>query len=311
MDPDANLPFENFPLVDAIDHEILMHRDAHFGGQFSIMLDYYKQEGKGAQPEFDIPRIERLAGLEEQLKQNLAALFLAAPEAQKVADAREAYRNLRAIYEVKKPKNPFPRLIGDLILTEEEEGEEEIKAIVAEKDKIVPALIDLLRNEEFYDPLFPGYGLAPFLAVKALGRIGDKRAIISLFEALGQGDFFADDQIVQALKAIGKPACDFLMHVIKGRPINEDNEKAAIALIAFKDEEGVAELCYNLLQKPDVQKDPCLPTYLILICAGLMDPVDRQAFKVMARDSHIPSFLREDMKVVIHDWEWESKHENK
>jgi HEAT repeat protein len=303
MDSEANLPFEHFPLVDAIDHEILMHRDAHFGGQFSIMLDYYRQEGKGVQPEFDIMRIERLALLEEQLKQNLAVLFLAAHEIQKVADSHEAYQRLRAIYEVKQPKTPYPRLIADLILSEEEEPEAEIAAITAEKDKIVPALIDLLRSEELYDPLFPGYGQAPFLAVQCLGRIGDKRAIISLFEALGQGDFFADDQIVKALKAIGKPAQDFLLHVLNGRPLNEDNEKAAIALIAFKDDEEVAEHCFDLLQKSDIQKDPCLPTYLVLACAGMKDPVKRRAFKNMAHDSHLPSLLREDIKGIMHDWE--------
>lgn len=308
MDLEPNQPFEHFPLVDAIDHEILMHRDAHFGGRFPIMLDYYRKEGKGIQPEFDIARIERLAALEEQLKHNLAALFLAAHEMQKVADAREAYQKLRAIYEVKKPKTPFPRLIADLILTEEEEADEEIAAIVAEKNHIVPALIDLLRNEEFYDPLFPGYGQAPFLAVKALGRIGDKRAMISLFEALGHGDFFADDQIIKALKAIGKPAQEFLLHVIKGRPLNEDNEKAAIALIAFKDEEEVTDLCFELLQQLDIQQDPCLPTYLVLICAGIKDSDKRQAFKEMSKDSQLSSLLREDMKGVIHDWESESKN---
>lgn len=303
MDPETNLPFEHFPLVDAIDHEILMHRDAHFGGLFSMMLDYYRQEKRGVQPEFDIARIERLAVLGDQLNHNLAALFLAAPEMQKVADSREAYRRLRAIYEVKKPKTLYPRLIADLILTEEDDPEAEIAAIAAEKEKIVPALIDLLRSEELYDPLFPGYGQAPFLAAQCLGRIGDKRAIISLFEALGQGDFFSDDQIIKALKAIGKPALDFLLHVVNGRPINEDNEKAAIALIAFKDEEEVSDHCFDLLQQPDIQKDPCLSTYLVLACAGLKNPIKRQAFKVMAHDSHLPSLLREDIKGIIHSWE--------
>lgn len=302
MELEPNAPFEQFPLVDAIDHEILMHRDAHFGGQFPIMLDYYRKEGKGIQPEFDISRIERLAFLEEQLKQNLAALFLAAHEIQKVADSREAYQRLRAIYEVKKPKSPYPRLIADLILSEEEEPENEIAAIAAEKGKIVPTLIDLLRSEEFYDSLFPGYGQAPFLAVQCLGRIGDKRAIISLFEALGQGDFFADDQIIKALKAIGQPALEFLLHVVNGRPINEDNEKAAIALIAFKDNEEVANHCFDLLQQPDVQKDPCLPTYLVLACVGMKDPARREAFQKMAQDSRLRSLLREDMKGVIHEW---------
>lgn len=222
---------------------------------------------------------------------------------QKVADSREAYQTLRAIYSIKKPKSQFPQLIADLILAEDEEAEKEIDAIAEHKDKIVPALIDLLRNETFYDPLFPGYGLAPFLAVKCLGRIGDKRAIISLFEALGHSDFFADDQIVKALRAIGNPAKEFLLHVVHGKPLNEDNEKAAIALLAFQDDEEVANACFDLLEQPDVQKDPCLPTYLVLICAGLKDPVRRHAFRVLSKSDKIPRQLREDMKGIIHNWE--------
>lgn len=225
MDTNEDSSFEHFPLVDALDHEILMHRDSHFGGQFSIMLDYYRNQGKGVQPDFELSRIERLATMEEQIKQNLAALFLESHEVQKVADAREAYQNLRAIYGIKKPKTPYPQLIADLILSEDEEAAAEIAAIVEHKDKIVSHLIELLRNEALYDPLFPGYGQAPFLAVKCLEMIGDKRAIISLFEALGHSDFFGDDQIVKALKAIGKPAQEFLLHVVKGKPLNEDNEK--------------------------------------------------------------------------------------
>ena len=206
--------FEQFPLVDAVDHDILMHRDAHFGGLFSIMLDYYKNGGKGVQPEFNLSRIEKLDALEKQLKQNLAALFLSAQEVEKVADSRQLYQRLRAIYDVKNPKNLYPQLIADLILSEEEEPKKEMDAIVSEKDKIVPFLIELLRNEELYNPLFPGYGQAPFLAGQCLGKIGDKRAIISLFEMLGQGDFFADDQIIQALKMIGPPARDFLLQIL-------------------------------------------------------------------------------------------------
>ena len=159
-----------------------------------------------------------------------------------------------------------------------------------------------MRTEDLYDPLFPGYGQAPFLAVECLGRIGDKRAIISLFEALGQGDFFADDQIIKALKAIGNPARDFLLHVLNGRPINEDNEKAAIALIAFKDDEEVANHCFDLLQQSDIQQDPCLPTYLVLACEGLKDIVKIKTFAAMTKDPHLPPLLREDIKAVIHDW---------
>jgi len=34
LDDSLDSSFEHFPLVDALDHEILMHRDAHFGGLF-------------------------------------------------------------------------------------------------------------------------------------------------------------------------------------------------------------------------------------------------------------------------------------
>lgn len=303
MEEDIYSPGESFPLIDAIDHEILMHRDAHFGGHFPTMIDYYREERKGIQPEFDLERIEKLAALESEIGQNLAALFLIGSEMERVADAREAYKTLRSIYEVNSSKNRIPKLLADLILTEDEEAAEEVQAIVAEKDKMVPALIDLVRNEDFHDPLFPGYGQAPSLAVKCLGLIGDKRAIISLFESVGQDDFFADDQILKALRSIGEPAKQFLLRVVAGRPITEDNERAAIALVAFNDDPEAAETCFRLLQSPDVREDPCLPTYLVMACEGLQDPVKRENFKTLSYDALLPKQLREDMKAIIHSWE--------
>lgn len=298
---------EEFPLVDALDHEILMHRDVHFGGQFPIMLDYYRQEGKGINPEFSITQIERLAELEASMAKNLAPLVLLGAEAERVAEAKEAYKKLRAIYEVKNPKSLFPQLIADLILAEDEDAEVEVAAIAAEKGAIVPALMDLLRSEEFYDPLFPGYGEAPALAAKALGRIGDKRALIALFEAVGQSDFFADEQILKALAAIGDPAKTFLLKVVHGRPLNEDNEKAAIALIQFKDDPEVSTRCFEMLKEQDVQKDPCLPTYLVLACEGLKGAAQRKAFLELSKEPQIPRQMREDMKVVMKNWEGEAK----
>ncbi|MBA3723185.1 MAG: hypothetical protein H0W88_12400 [Parachlamydiaceae bacterium] len=303
MNPDDFL--EHFPLIDSLDHEILMHRDSHFGGQFSIMLDYYRTGQKGIQPEFDLARIENLDKLEQQLKQNLAPLYLESSEIDKIADAREAYRRLKSLYEIKTIKSPYPRMIADLILAEEEEPAEEIKMIVREGDKIVPSLIELLKSEDFYDSLFPGYGQAPGLAVICLGLIGDKRALISLFETLGHGDFFDDEQVLRALKMIGEPAKQFLLRVVKGHPINEDNEKAAIALIQFKDEPEVAMTCFKYLQEPIVQKDPCLPTYLVLACEGLKGEAERDQFRALAKSESLPKQLREDMKVIVKAWEAE------
>jgi hypothetical protein len=294
--------FEHHPLVDALDHEILMHREVHFGGHFPTMIEYYREEKKGAQPEFRLEQIEKLAALEAEIGQNLAILFLAGSEMERVAEAKKFYKKLREIYEAENSKTPIPRLIADLILTEDEEAHAEIEAIVQQKEKIVPFLIDLLKNEELYDPLFPGYGQTPSLAVKSLGLIGDKRAIISLFESLGKGDFFADDQILEALKEIGEPAKKFLLRVVEGKPINEDNEKAAIALISFKDDdEEVAANSLRLLHDPDIQQDSCLATYLVFSCEGLKTPSQQAEFKSLSEDAKFKQ-LKTDMKIVIQGW---------
>lgn len=291
---------EGMPLSDALDNIILMHRDAHFGGKFDIMLDYYINEGKGVNPEFDLERIHALIKIEKELKKDLAPLLLSGVDAEKVADAKTSYKKLRALYEKERPEYKNMRLIADLILSEDLEPEAEIEAIVKEKSTIVPALIELLKNEEFYDPLYPGYGLAPALAAKCLGLIGDKRAIISLFEAMTQGDFFDEDAALSALRAIGEPAKEFLLKVLYGRPLNEDNERAAVALIAFKEDEQVSKACLEMLKDPSVRKDIPLATYLILACEGLKDKADQQAFIEIGKTSKAFSL---DVQAVAKTWQ--------
>lgn len=294
---------EGIPLANAQDTAILMHRDVHFGGKFDIMLDYYINEGKGVNTDFDIERIHALAKIEKDMKSNLAPLLLTGADAEKVAEAKNAYKKLRQIYE-KAPQTATKnmRLVADLILSEEQEPVNEIEAIVKEKSSIVPALIELLKAEEYYDSLFPGYGFAPSLAARCLGLIGDKRAIISLFEAAGQGDFFDEDVALNALKAIGAPAKEFLLKVVHGRPLNEDNERAAIALIAFKEDEDVGKASLEMLKDPQVRKDVPLATYLILTCEGLKKSEDRKAFLELAKDTSLPKILTQDIQVVSKSW---------
>ncbi len=295
---------DEFSLGDALDATILMHRDAHFGGQFPLMIEYYEKEGKGINPSIDLSRIETLSRIEESLGQNLAGQILSGADAERIAEAKEAYKILRDLYEVKNPKSKFPILIADLILSEEEEPQKEIDAIVAEKSAIVPALMDLIRSDNFYDPLFPGYGLAPALAAKCLGLIGDKRAIIALFESIGSGDFFDDEIAFDALKAIGKPAKEFLLKVITGKPINEDNHRAALALVHFKDDPEIAEAAWNLLKNYDFKKDdPIFASYLVYICEGLKGSSHAAEFKGLLENPNISKSLKLDIQTIIKSWE--------
>lgn len=294
--------FEDYPLVSQTEIDILMHRDAHFGGNFNIMLNYYLEDNKGVRPEFEIEKIKELALYEQQLKRNLASVLLSGADAEKVARAKATYKMLRELYEDRDLSHPYPLLIADLILSEEKEPVKEIAAIVREKEAIVPSLLELLKSEEMHDPLFPGYGLAPILAAKCLGEIGDKRAIISLFESLGEEDFYNEDILLDALKAIGKPAKEFLLHVVHARPLTYDNERAAVALIHFKEDPEVAAACLQLLQDPAIRSRTPLSTYLVLVCEGLTDSEQRNKFLSLAKDPATSKSLARDIQTVAKMW---------
>lgn len=302
MTQDADHDIEQFPIAYSIDNLILMHRDAHFGGDFNVMLDYYKKNKKGISIEFDIERIQALADTQFAEGKDLAPLMLSGAEAERVANSKKLYKDLREICETTNKKNIVPKLIAELILSEDEEIPFAVQAVVAEKTAIVPALIDLLRSEEFYDSLAPGYGQAPTLAAECLGQIGDKRAIISLFEAIGSGDFFNEDIILKALKAIGEPAKTFLLKVLKGKPFTNDNDRAAIALIAFKDDPEVSTTCLNMLQELDLIKYMPLATYLILACEGLSSQKEQMELLAIAEKPSTPKNLRLDITAVAKGW---------
>lgn len=302
MEHDDDHDVEEFPIAYSVDNLILMHRDAHFGGDFDTMLDYYNKNGRGTSLEFDIERIQQLADTQNAQGKDLSPMMLSGAEAERVANSRKLYKDLRELCESKNKKTSVPKLIAELILSEDEELPQAIEAVTAEKTAIVPSLIELLRNEDFYDPLAPGYGLAPTLAAECLGKIGDKRAIISLFEAIGSGDFFNEDITLSAIKAIGTPAKEFLLRVLHGKPLTIDNERAAIALIVFKDDPEVASACLNMLKELDIKKHIPLATYLVLDCEGLASKDQQAEFLALAKNANTPKNIQQDIIAVSHTW---------
>ena len=59
---------DNTPLVEAEAIDILMHRDAHFGGRFDIMIEVYSKEKAGAVLDVSCEEIERLAQMEKRFR---------------------------------------------------------------------------------------------------------------------------------------------------------------------------------------------------------------------------------------------------
>ncbi len=277
--------------VEETDIEILMHKEVHFQGEFPVMLDYYYNEGKGIQEAFDIERIERLAFLEKQSPSPLKEILLTEEDLQKIEKAKEAYHKLQTATGTQKK-------LADLILSEEEHPEKLIEEVCALKEKVIPLLLRLLKEDDFYDPLFPGYGLAPILAGECLGVLKVKEAIIPLFEAIRKAEFFGEEPLISALFQIGDEAKDFLLTTLKKTPITQENENAAIALLPFQNDSFVKNTSLDLLELPETQNRPLFFTYLLLLVDSLDDSISIGRLEKLTKLS-LPPELQEELQWTL------------
>jgi hypothetical protein len=292
------------PLFVPMDHAIIMHRETHFDGSFEQMIAYYERGGEGMCPDFSLKRIEELARYEEEQGQDIAELFLFHEEKEQVDEAKQSYHYLKALQKVPHKENPVPQLTADLILAETEEDLEEAIANLSRwGDLTTKAMIDLLRSDDLHDPIFPGYGLSPMRAARVIARMGDKQAIVALFEAIGQEeDFFDEEILISALKNIGAPAKEFLLRLATRSSRDHDSEKAIVALSAFKGESDVAEACLKLLSQPNIHEDSVLASYLIFNCEGLSKTSDRETFITLAKSGSFTREQKEDMASIVKGW---------
>lgn len=293
---------QDLPIIDHLDAEIIMHRDVHFGGQFSVMLHYYEQEGKGVRPEFNPRRIVDLRQIEQTYRINLREHLLSPDQKARVQKAQKAYLDFKKMYEMAKDLDSPALKLADLILSEEESPSPELEAVIALKDRLLDDLLLLIQNDDFYDPLFPGYGYAPELAAYCLGKIGSHRAIEPLFDRIAKVDFYIEDVILEALKNIGTPAREFLFKRLTQLPLSESNERAAVALIHFRHEPEVARMGLHLMKDSAFRASHTLMGYLIVISEGLKDLPEASSFKSMKEDTSLPKLLRDDIDEVTRHW---------
>ncbi|MDN3509511.1 MAG: HEAT repeat domain-containing protein [Candidatus Neptunochlamydia sp.] len=291
----------NTPMIDTIDMEILMHRDVHFGGSFDVMLEYYMQQGVGEMPDFEIDEILRLKKMEEKHKDNLSDQYLSDMAKDQVKAAKKMYQDLRNVYSDEKA-SPESVLLSDLILSEEELPEKEIEAIVEKGKDIVSTLIYLLSSHTFYEPLNPGYGRSPIFAAKCLAQIQDERAIPALFEALGQDNFFTDEEIIKALASFGNQSKTFLITQLQSEVFSNDNEYAAIALSGFTDDEEIARASLEVLEKEETLKKTLFASYLVFACSSLTKGSEQERFIAVTKKEGIPQTILEEMIIVIKNW---------
>lgn len=298
MIEDENMP--SFPEITEIDLEILKAKEAHFSGSFPLMIEYYQNERPGLDPEFTIESMQRLDAIERQIGTNLSSLVLSDEDREELERSKEFYEKLRQLYRKKKKNDSLEILIADLILSEE--PQKEIKKIAAHGKKAVPFLIALIQNEDLKNPLFPGYGNAPQLAVECLREIHDDSTIFALFELIGHVEVVDEEGALLALKEIGEPAMKFLLKVVSSVPITFDNERAAVALIHFKEIPEVSEAALHLLEEEMFRKSVPLSSYLALIAADVGKEELRKRFLALAMKGDTPLELKKEIELIARTW---------
>lgn len=296
-----NEPLE-FPKLTELDLEILKYREAHFSGSFPLMIEYYQTEKAGQDPEFSIERMQALELVEKSLGQNLSALMLTDEQKEEIENSKALYKKLKGLYAKKGKESPLQILIADLILSEECDPQKEIESLIACGKKAVPSLIALMQNEDLHNPLFPGFGNAPSLAIECLRGIKDDSAIIALFEEIGHEEVVDEEGALLALRAIGPAAQEFLLRVASSQPITYDNERAAIALIHFKDVGKVAEEALNLLEKEPFRSSIPLSSYLALVASEVKEQPLKERFMLIAKDPTTPKALKNEIDLMIRTW---------
>lgn len=287
--PLDGLDTSNLPLLEEEDRDIVMHRDAHFGKSFKLMLEHYEDEGIAAVLDVDPSRIEFLMDLEEKLGSNLAPYLLQGADAEKVAQSIRLYKALR------EQKTPLVSAISELILSEEEPEVAASKAAL-HGPKLVEYLMQLLQTPTFYDPLFPGYGQAPMRACLALGMMKAKEAIKLMFGLIGCENFDTESAAVQALSLIGEPTKTFIISQLQSRPITKNNERAAIVASALEQDDELIEALIRELEDPAIQKIESLATYLVLACSYVPEKF-RERFKQLL--PKMPESVRHEMTTIL------------
>lgn len=291
--------FGHMPLLDAVDLDILMHKEAHFGGNFSIMIDYYAENGVGVMPDFELSRIEELQAIERSLGTSLAEHLLPPQAMEQVKLSKKLYHDLRQVYSA--GDKTLGAKLSDLILTEKELPMEEIQAILKFSTSCFEPLCQLVTNPNLYDPLFPGYGRTPIFAAMALENLQDQRALPYLFSALGQENFFTDDAIIRAIVSFKEEGKNFLLKRLVQEPITKENLHAAMALTTLEDDETVAKVALGMFEREKVRKNENFMRYLIFACSGLKHESDRMKF--IEYRSHLPSqVMQKEMDIVIKNW---------
>jgi hypothetical protein len=292
---------EAFQIVDEEDREILLQRDAHFGGSFIAMQEHYEKFSGQDMPGYygvletiSLSRILFLADVERRLGKNLAPKILSGSDAEHVALARTAYERIAQL-----SNEPFSiplqlfldctNSFGERSLTQEE------KDTLRRNPKL---LLELAAADQFRDSLFPGFGYAPLRALKWLVEAHVEEALPLCFNLLAVAQEEEEEELFSLIPKFGGEAFEYARRTFLSRPVTPFHEKLMLVLLHFSAiyEKEVKALLIQQVATSDIYH---YPTILRWIVVGIGD-LDQETRKT-AKEKLLAHPLPHEIEQLVHE----------
>lgn len=265
-----------FQVIDEEDRDILLQREAHFGGSFVAMEEYYQNpERIGVVEALSPNRIAFLADVERRLGQNIAPKILSGRDAEHIARAKKTYDMIAELShndvqnEMPSSLKLFLRLIND----EGELNSDEFALSDMEKNALLrdpKPLLQLASSDEFRDPLFPGFGKAPLRALQALAKSCVQEALPLFFRLLATAQEEEEEELLGLIPQFGEAGFEYARRTFLQRPVTPFHEKLILLLVKFMPTHE-NEMKMLLLQELESQELYSFPSVLQWVIVGLSD----------------------------------------
>lgn len=278
-------------MLEEEDINLIMQKEVHFSGNFKEMKDYYSDiKIIESRDDISIDRIQELIDLEE--KHGDLKKYLHSADIEKINDSKSLYEELKAIALSKDEENAA---IAEMILQADssEEGEG-IHRVVSLGNRVVDKLISILENEDLYDVIFPGQGMAPAKAVEALKLIGDSSAIWPIFLRIGKVNVYLETIFMSYLRLFNGLTKDLIVKILN-RDIWTNDHRTAISVAGAIDfNQEISDKAYEILMDPKkCPNDQAMEIYMAILSLGDIDSDINDKKEAIKKASHIKDSVKD------------------
>ncbi len=217
------------------------------------------------------------------------------------ADARDAEpaSEFESDAEEKQADEKIHQLLEPLYKGERALTKSQEQAIAAQRDEVIPHLIELVEDQDLWPNDAPGQGWVPIHAIDLLGKLHANEAVPMLIDTMAASDWeeIIHDRCIVALEEIGAPAAPAVIETV--RYTRDLTLKASLASILGKigkETPGTFDALVNLFEELSWDQERIFAVW------GLAELGDRRAIPILEQalqDRKTPPDAREELEGAL------------